>query len=305
MLRWTENLLYNCEYFVQVGDSRSESWFSTDVGVGQGKQFSPELFNVGTISQPLWCPDSSGVHFADDGGDIIAADTEAECQELIQKVAEKKAEWFRLAGLSLNAKKSELIGFGFTPAPIMIEGETVHPTTSITFLGAIIDNKLNWDLHISKLCDKIRWQAGRIRNEGHLLKVRDRKILLHAWILSRVHNNALAFLPSLGQGQLAAIQTAVNAGVRAVLDLPRRSNTSISECCKKIGIPSVIDIRDQCLFKAAYRNRQKYRDQSQAREGPLTRSRARGEIPHPIIKGQKGKMSSTLTDAAWNNLPQH
>ena len=272
--------------------------------MGQGKQFSPELFNISLITQPLWCNDSSGTHFADDGGDVIAADTEEECQALIQKVAERKAEWFDLAGLSLNAKKSEVIGFGFTPAPITVGGEIIHPSTSITFLGTIIDNKLNWEPHVTNLCSKIRWQAGRIRDEGHLLRVKDRKTLLHAWILSRIHNNALAFLPSLGEGQLAAIQTAVNAGIRAVMDLPRRSITSISEIRTKMGIPSVQDIRDQCLLKAAFRNRLKYRELGQSLSGPLTRSRARGEILHPVIKGQLGKMTTTWVDAAWNKLPK-
>jgi len=207
---------------------------------GQGKQLSPELFNVGSITQALWCPESESTHFADDGGDIIAADTAEECQALIQLVAEKRTKWFNLAGLSLNAKKSELIGFGFDPAPITIEGETIIPSKSITFLGLVIDSNLKWDLHVNNLCDKVRWQAGRIRSEGRHLSIKDRKTLLHAWILSRVHFNALAYMPSLNSSQIASLQTAVNAGIRAVYGLPRRSITSISELRQKLEIPSAL-----------------------------------------------------------------
>ena len=303
MLKWTESLLDNCEYFVQIGDARSESWFSGDAGVGQGKQFSPELFNVGSITQAFWCPESDSTHFADDGGDVVAADTAEECQLLIQQVAEKRAEWFNLAGFTLNAKKSELIGFGFVPAPITIKGELISPSESITFLGLPIDSNLKWDLHIDNLCDKIRWQAGRIRSEGRHLSVKDKKILLHSWILSRVHFNALVYMPSLNQLQLDSIQTAVNAGIRAVYGLPRRSFTSISTLRDKLGIPSISDIREQILLKAAYRNRDKYTTQLLT-SGPQTRSRSRGDILHPIIKGQLGKMSSTSIDAAWNKIPK-
>jgi len=302
MLKWTSSFLDNCEYFVQVGNTRSESWFSGDVGTGQGKQLSPELFNVGSITQALWCPESESTHFADDGGDIIAADTAEECQALIQLVAEKRTKWFNLAGLSLNAKKSELIGFGFDPAPITIEGETIIPSKSITFLGLVIDSNLKWDLHVNNLCDKVRWQAGRIRSEGRHLSIKDRKTLLHAWILSRVHFNALAYMPSLNSSQIASLQTAVNAGIRAVYGLPRRSITSISELRQKLEIPSVDDIRDQVLFKAAIRNRNKYT--AQPTSGPQTRSRSRGDILHPVIKGQLGKMSQTLIDSSWNKIPK-
>ena len=62
------------------------------------------------------------------------------------------------------------------------------------------------------------------------------------------------------------------------------------------------DIRDQVLFKAAIRNRNKYT--AQPTSGPQTRSRSRGDILHPVIKGQLGKMSQTLIVSSWNKIPK-
>jgi len=97
----------------------------------------------------------------------------------------------------------------------------------------------------------MRWSAGRIRSEGNLFGLKDKRILFNAWIMGVLHSNALAFLPSLTEGQISALQTAMNAGIRAVLNLPRKSITSMTALRVKHGFLSVTDVRDKCLMLAA------------------------------------------------------
>jgi len=303
MIAWSEDFLKNCEYFVQIGSTRSSSWQCEDSGVGQGKKFSPDYFNIGSVSQAIWCAFVESSYFADDGGDVIAGDTKEEYQSRIQEAADMKAKWYQDAGLTLNIAKSEVIGFGFTPRPITINGETIEPSMSIKFLGLTIQSNLKWDQHVTDLSNKIRWAAGRIRSEGFLFGQRDKRILYNGWIMGLVHSNALAFLPSLTDGQLSTLQTAMNAGIRAVLNLPRKSIVSMTDLRNKHGFLSITDVRDKCLMLAALGNRDKYHQEITASNRPNTRAKVKGDIPHPNIKGHLGKTTSSATDSMWNKIP--
>jgi len=304
MLAWSSDFLSNCEYFVQIESTRSSSWSCGNAGIGQGKKFSPDFFNIGTMSQTLWCDFVESSLFADDGGDVVFGDTAEECQARIQEAADKKADWFDCAGLTLNIDKSEVIGFGFSPSPISINGEIISPSTSIKFLGLRIQSNLKWDQHLTDLCNKVRWSAGRIRSEGSLLGEKDKRILYNGWILGLIHTNALAFLPTLTEGQLSSLQTAMNAGIRATLNLPRKSVISMTTIREKHGFLSVWDIRDKCIMMAAYRKRDDFFNKSESPNRPNTRAKTNGNIPHPLIKGQLGKMTSAVTASMWNRIPK-
>ena len=304
MLAWTTSFLEDCEYFVQIGSTRSSSWVCKKAGVGQGKKFSPDLYNVGTASQSFWCDLIESAYFADDGSDVVFGDTEDECQLQLQDAANKKAEWFESVGLTLNVSKSEILGFGFSPNPISINNQIISPSTSIKFLGLIIQADLKWDQYVSLLCNKIRWAAGRIRSEGRLLCTKDRKTLFDGWIMGALHANATVFLPSISECQLSQIQTAVNSGVRAVMNLPRRSNISMTTIRGNLGIQSVEDVRDKCLMLAAHKNRELFNSYSQNLQGPTTRAKSQGDIPHPDQRGHLGKMTSTAMAIIWNKIPK-
>ena len=124
--------------------------------------------------------------------------------------------------------------------------------------------------------------------------------------MSTLHSNAIAYLPSISDHQLIQLQSAMNCGIRAVVGLPRKSSTSITAIREKHGILSVANVRDKCLMLEAYKNRNKFATlNARSRlNGPCTRSQSRGEIPHPIQKGQLGKMTSTAVEATWNTIPQ-
>ena len=306
MLAWSKSFLCDCEYFVQIDSTRSSSWSNGNAGVGQGKKFSPDYYGIGTASQSFWCKIAESSYYADDGGDVVSGDSDDECQVRLQEVALQKVEWFKSVGLTLNIPKREVIGFGFTPKPINIYNQIISLSTSFRFLGLTIQNNLKWDLHVTNICNKLRWAAGRIRSEGHFLGFADKKILFNGWIMSTLHSNAIAYLPSISDHQLIQLQSAMNCGIRAVVGLPRKSSTSITDIREKHGILSVANVRDKCLMLEAYKNRNKFATlNARSRlNGPCTRSQSRGEIPHPIQKGQLGKMTSTAVEATWNTIPQ-
>jgi len=133
--------------------------------------------------------------------------------------------------------------------------------------------------------------------------MQDKKILFNGWIMGMIHSNALAYLPSLTEGQLDCLQTAVNSGIRAVLDLPRRSSISMTSVREKFGFLSVAEVKEKCLMLAAYKNRANFFECNRNTAGPSTRGKARGDVPHPVIKGHLGKTVSSALASTWNKLP--
>ena len=126
MVAWTKSFLEGCLYSVSVGSSSSSKWRS-DVGAGQGRRFSPTLFNVGCITMPLWDLVVNNVIFADDCCTIVHGSSMEELNKKIESAVKARVDWYRLAGFSINGKKSEMLGVGCNPDAIMVDGCLVAP----------------------------------------------------------------------------------------------------------------------------------------------------------------------------------
>ena len=163
-----------------------------------------------------------------------------------------------------------------------------------------ISSNLGWKSHLKSLCDNIRFAAGRIRTEGRFFSLRDKKLLFNGWIRGRVHSNGLAFLPFVTKKELNDIQVAMNSGIRAMFNLRRFGNDSISDLRRDLMIPSILEIKNYVIYKAAWACRDKFL--SYESSGPLTRSRSKLNVPLPDEKGWRGKMVSTILFKAWNEL---
>ena len=299
MINWIKSFFEGCSQHVQIGGAKSSSWTS-DVGVGQGRKPSPDLFNIGYLSQYIWSHISEYFSYADDGSDVIAADTIEECNMRIQEVANLRAAWFDAAGLPINTTKTELMGIGFLPDPIHINGKAIHPSTSIKFLGCIIQSNLKWNEHVSSLCQKVRFAASKIRSEGRYFKVQDKISLFNGWILGLVHCNGLVYLPNATAEQLNELQCAMNSGIRAVCNIPKYGIAPLSKIRNTLHLPSIFDIRDKILMIHAWKNRELFKPLT---NGPLTRSKANGNLPQPNQKGILGTLTSTHALCAWNKAP--
>ena len=95
----------------------------------------------------------------------------------------------------------------------------------------------------------------------------------------------------------------MNAGVRAVANLPKYGHFNLTEIRTHLGIQSVVQIKEKVILQAAWKRRDQYQELNQSLSGPSTRSRAKGNVPHPIRKGPLNKMISTSLSCGWNRLP--
>ena len=93
----------------------------------------------------------------------------------------------------------------------------------------------------------------------------------------------------------------MNSGIRAVLNLRKFGKVSLSNLRKKLRIPSIFEISESIVQKAAWVNRVKFL--SQESSGPETRNRSKKNIPLPDERSWNGKLSCTMVVKAWNDLP--
>jgi hypothetical protein len=263
---------------------------------------SPDLYNIGSLTLSLWNDESESTVFADDGGEVVWGWSASECQQKAIKAAEKVIQWFDAVGLTLNAKKSEIVGFGFDPDPIVIQGEEIVPSKTLKFLGCHIQSNLKWDKQVKELCNRIRSSAGRIRAEGRHFGSKDRLVLYYGWIQGSLLSNAAAFLPLLDKGQMSELQVACNMGIRAVFGLPKKGNYPLTEIRCKNNIESVEEIRQKLVLYEAWKARANISIMSTS--GYETRSRVAGNVPAPMQKGWAGKMIRTIATSAFNELPE-
>jgi len=296
-LRWLLDYLSDRKQYVQCGGKRSEVWL-VSVGVVQGGLISPDLYNVLTLTLGLWNPESETTTYADDSGELVAADTVEECESAARRVVRGIAEWYDSVGLQINPTKSEIMSFGFEAQELDICGAKVKPTRSIRFLGCHIQDDLRWHTHVETVAVKLRQAAGRIRNCGRLISVDQRRQLYHAWAGGILHANALAYLPHITTSQTRTLQTAANSAVRAVVGAPHVGPVPMTEFRSLLKIESVAHIRDRCLAQYAWTCAPKW-DFS----GPDTRGRRAGMIPLPDLRGWSGSLTENVAKTMWNKMP--
>ena len=104
----------------------------------------------------------------------------------------------------------------------------------------------------------------------------------------------------MNKGELNDIQTAMNSGIRAVFGLRRFGHDGISNLRKSLKIPSIFEISEFVVRKAAWEKRGFFLKEETA--GPVTRSRSKMNIPLRDERGWSGKLSSSVLARAWNDL---
>ena len=298
-VNWTKAYLEDRQSFVQLGETTSDAW-TVDTGVIQGGSNSAQFFNVGFMTQHLWVPEAETTNFVDDGASIVWAETAEECQQKGEETANRLAEWFQYAGLTLNAKKTEVVGFGFKPEPFLVGTQNIIPKSEVKFLGCLICSSLKPDRQVDEVTSRVRSAAARIRLEGRNLGIKERRILYNAWALSQVCTNGACYLPLTNASQLRRLQTALNSAVRAVAGLPRKGNFPLTEVRKGLRLESVEMIRDRVLAMEAWKQNVGYKSVT---DGPTTRAQKQLKIPVPDMRGWRGKCIGNLGKRMWNNLP--
>ena len=119
--------------------------------------------------------------------------------ELIHKLqneSEKATNWFRENQMIVNPQKFQSIIIDRknqtnNPQQIEIKGKLVESSTEVQLLGLSIDSKLNFETHITHLCQKSACQLNALIRLAKFLNFKEKNILINSFVYSDFNYCAL------------------------------------------------------------------------------------------------------------------
>lgn len=238
VLRWFSSYLQDRSMKVKIDNVHSDP-VDLVYGVPQGSCLGPILFTV--YAAPLFDIISkhlpSAHAYADDtqlymsfhAGDETS---EAHALEALELCIAEIRKWMLTFKLKINDSKTEFIIIGGRQQKLKVNidsisvgGETIAPSTCVRNLGAMFDDNLLMDKHISKICKTGHFHLYNIRRIRKFLSKEATQTLVQASITSHLdYCNALLY--GVAGYQIDKLQKLQNSAARLITFTSKWSHIS-------------------------------------------------------------------------------
>ena len=104
---------------------------------------------------------------------------------VLEKLEKGMFDWFLENLLKANADKCHLIGSSKVPVDIQISNIKVTSESRVKLLGIHIDNRLNFDYHVSQLCKKASKKLQALARIFRYVETSKRRVLVNSFIISQ------------------------------------------------------------------------------------------------------------------------
>ena len=175
-LKFILSYLSKRKHRTKVNNSYS-SWSEVKTGIPQGSMLGPLLFNIYLNDTFLFIGKNDITKYADDNTPYA---TECDIDELLttlKKDIDILLKWFHD-----NYDKCHLLVSNHgQDISLMIGKELIKGSKSVKLLGIIIDNKLNFTEHVTKVCDKISQKLHILARVATYMNTDKLRILMKAF----------------------------------------------------------------------------------------------------------------------------
>ena len=115
--------------------------------------------------------------------------------DCLEEDTTKLIKWFNNNYFKMNADKCHLLITNHEDdVSATIGGEIIICEKSVKLLGIYIDNKLDFNIHLSKICSKVSLKLHALARISHLLSTDKLKIIMKAFIDSQFQYSTLVWM---------------------------------------------------------------------------------------------------------------
>lgn len=182
---WIKSYLNRRRQFVDIDNTISSTQINTSaISIPQGSALSPLLFLL--YINDIFQLQLHGkiILFADDTAIVYVENDRNRLEKQMQKDLKLLNKWFNLNSLSLNTDKTKAMAFYTQKLNLKIRNRPIEFVNDHKYLGIHLQNNLQWDVHIEKMCKEIRAVCGASKKIGHKVERR----ILHDMYQKLVYN---------------------------------------------------------------------------------------------------------------------
>ena len=169
---------------VKLGNIKSE-WKNVYKGAAQEPLMGPQSYNMFTNDMPFVLEDDIDIYnYADDNTFVSSGyDYESVKNKLVHNV-NNVISWFEGNNMMVNPDKFQCIVFGRNEnlGSFRIGEHDLFPENIVKILGLHLDSNLNFDTHISKLCQKAGNQINVLARLCNVLNEPSKMLLYNSFV---------------------------------------------------------------------------------------------------------------------------
>ena len=245
---------YSISVFLDSSKEIKSEWHQVDVGTPQGSVLGPLIFLIFNNDIYLNLQFTNSILFADDTTLYYSHKNLKYLKWCIEEDLKILQDWFHANKLTLNLGKMVAMLFNRRQIKdkinLTVGGITIPQVNETKFLGVWLDNRLNWNKHLSMLERKVKQNRHLLKGAKNMLNCSTKRLVYFSHIFSHIKYCILIWGNSLNGANIQKLQALQNSCVRLIK--PNSDMTSLYRSLGILKIPQIIEL-ENCKFGYKYK----------------------------------------------------